>query len=187
MSGYIDLGLDGFQRDTQALEEKFRKMDKEVQDRIAKEVVAEAGQIFLEEQKRLLASAPNPKMRKFADSLKIWEHESKSGWRVEVGYPAEMFSVVRKKRKSKVKKGVSMSYEHEKYVEEKDNIEVYIYEFGRPGAKGLKKGGTDTIGRKIGKTEPYSVIRAAMFLKREEVVKEIERRFYEEIEKIWNE
>lgn len=187
MSGYIDLGLDGLQHDIQALDEKFRKLDAAVQDKIASEVIAEAGQIFLEEQKRLLAAAPNPKMHKFADSLKIWERKSKGGWRVEVGYPAEMFSVVRKKRKSKVKKGISMSYEHEKYVEEKDNIEVYIYEFGRPGAKGLKKGGTDTLGRKIGKTEPYSVIRASMFLKREDVMKEVEKRFYEEIERIWNE
>lgn len=160
MSGYIDLGLDGFQRDIQALEEKFRKMDKEVQDRIAKEVVAEAGQIFLEEQKRLLASAPNPKYHQFADWLKLWTYKSKSGWRVHVGYPTEVI---------------------------REHIGVLIVEFGRPGKKGKKKGGKDSLGRKIGKVEPYSHVVASMFLKREEVMEEVKRRFYEEIEKIWNE
>lgn len=160
MSGYIDLGLDGFQRDVQALEEKFRKMDKEVQDRIAKEVVAEAGQIFLEEQKRLLASAPNPKYHQFADWLKLWTYKDKSGWHVHVGYPTEVI---------------------------REHIGVLIVEFGRPGKKGKKKGGKDSLGRKIGKVEPYSHVVASMFLKREEVMEEVKRRFYEEIEKIWNE
>lgn len=160
MSGYIDLGLDGLQRDIQALDEKFRKMDKAVQDRIANEVIAEAGQIFLEEQKRLLAAAPNPKTRKFADWLKVWTYKNKSGWRVQVGYPTEVI---------------------------REHIEVLITEFGRPGTKGIKKGGKDSRGRKIGKIEPYSVIRASMFLKKEDVMKEVERRFYEEIERIWNE
>lgn len=160
MSGYIDLGLDGFQRDVQALEEKFRKMDKEVQERIAKEVVAEAGQIFLEEQKRLLASAPNPKYHQFADWLKLWTYKGKSGWHVHVGYPTEVI---------------------------REHIGVLIVEFGRPGKKGKKKGGKDSLGRKIGKVEPYSHVVASMFLKREEVMEEVKRRFYEEIEKIWNE
>lgn len=160
MSGYIDLGLDGLQHDIQALDEKFQKLDATVQDKIASEVIAEAGQIFLEEQKRLLAAAPNPKYHQFADWLKVWTYKSKSGWNVQVGYPTEVI---------------------------REHIEVLITEFGRPGTKGKKKGGKDSLGRKIGKVEPYSIIRASMFLKREDVTKEVKQRFYEEIEKIWNE
>lgn len=160
MGGYIDLGLDGLQRSIEELDKKFWELGKKARDKIAKEVIAEAGQIFLEEQKRLLAAAPNPKYAKFTAWLKVWTQETKSGWRVEVGYPTEVI---------------------------REHIEVLIVEFGRPGKRGRKKGGKDKRGRKIGKIDSYSHIIASTFLKREDVMKEVKQRFYEEIEKLWNE
>lgn len=165
MDSYIDLGLDELQRGIKELDKKFEQLDQKVKDELAKQVVAEAGELFLAEQKRLLAAAPNPKMRKFASSLKVWTRQTKSGWQVNVGYPAEMFSET---------------------GNGKENIEVFIYEFGRPGVKGKKKGGRDSLKRKIGKIEQYSVIRASLALKRKAVLKEVEQRFYEELGKEWD-
>lgn len=165
MNDYIDLGLDELQRSIKELDKKFEQLDQKVKDELAKQVVAEAGQLFLAEQKRLLATAPNPKMRKFANSLKVWTRQTKSGWQVNVGYPAEMFSET---------------------GNGKENLEVFIYEFGRPGVRGKKKGGRDSLGRKIGKIEQYSVIRASLALKKEAVMKEVEQRFYEELGKEWD-
>lgn len=165
MNDYIDLGLDELQRSIKELDKKFEQLDQKVKDELAKQVVAEAGQLFLAEQKRLLATAPNPKMRKFANSLKVWTRQTKSGWQVNVGYPAEMFSET---------------------GNGKENLEVFIYEFGRPGVRGKKKGGRDSLGRKIGKIEQYSVIRASLALKKEAVMKEVEQRFYEELRREWD-
>lgn len=165
MDSYIDLGLDELQQNIKELDKKFEQLGQKVKDELAKQVIIEAGELFLAEQKRLLAAAPNSKMRKFADLLKVYTRQTKSGWQVNVGYPAEMFS--------ETENG-------------KENIEVFIYEFGRPGAKGKKKGGRDSLGRKIGKVEQYSVIRASMLLKKEQVMKEVEQRFYEELGKEWD-
>lgn len=155
----MDFGFDDLKKNAEKLAEDFGKLDDQFGKRIVKEVLEEAGQIFLEEQKRLLSQAPNSnKIAKFADWLKVWIIETKTGWRVEVGYPT---AVIR------------------------NHIEVMITEFGRPGAKGLKKGGKDSKGRKIGKVEPYSHIRASMFLKKEAVMEEVRRRLEEELLRIW--
>lgn len=161
MNEGMDFGLDELKKNAEKLAEDFAKLDDRFRERIAKEVLEEAGQIFLEEQKRLLSQAPNSdKIAKFANWLKVWIIETKTGWRLEVGYPT---AVIR------------------------GHIEVMITEFGRPGARGLKKGGKDSKGRKIGKVEPYSHIRASMFLKREAVMAEVEQRIEEELLRVWNE
>lgn len=159
MNEGMDFGLDELKKNAEKLAEDFAKLDERFRERIAKEVLEEAGQIFLEEQKRLLSQAPNSdKIAKFANWLKVWIIETKTGWRVEVGYPTVVI---------------------------RNHIEVMITEFGRPGAKGLKKGGKDSKGRKIGKVEPYSHIRASMFLKREAVMEEVRRRLEAELLRIW--
>ena len=156
---YMDFGLDEFQRKAADLYEKFKELDQKQQDKLANDVITEAAQIFLAEQKRLLAASPNPAYHKFAEWLSVWTYKNKNGWRVQVGYTTEVIN---------------------------EHIEVLITEFGRPGARGLKKGGKDTLGRKIGKVESYSHIRASMFLKKEEVMAEVQRRWEEEILKAWN-
>lgn len=156
---YMDFGLDEFQQKAAELYKKFEALNRKTRNELAEKVITEAAQIFLAEQKRLLAASPNPEYCKFADWLSVWTYKNKNGWRVEVGYTTEVI---------------------------KDHIEVLITEFGRPGARGLKKGGKDTLGRKIGKVEPYSHIRASMFLKKEEVMAEVQRRWEEEILKAWN-
>lgn len=159
MSGeYIDFGFDEFQKDLNKLDEKLKRIDEKQKDEIAQQVLSDVSQVFLAEQKRLLRSAPNPAYHRFADWLQVWIYKNKSGWRLQVGYPTDVI---------------------------KEHIEVLIAEFGRPGAKGLKKGGKDSKGRKIGKIEAYSHIRASMFLKREEVMAEVQRRWEEEILEEW--
>lgn len=159
MTQGMDFGFDDLKKDAEKLMEEYQKLETKLKTRIAKEVLEEAGQIFLNEQKRLLSQAPNSnKIAKFADWLKVWIVETKTGWRLEVGYPT---TVIR------------------------NHIEVMITEFGRPGAKGLKKGGRDSKGRKIGKVEPYSHIRTSMLLKRETVMKEIRGRLEAELLSIW--
>ena len=156
---YMDFGLDEFQAKCAKLNEKFKELDEKQQEKLANEVLTDAAQLFLTEQKRLLAAAPNPKYAKFADWLEVWTYKGKNGWRVQVGYSTETI---------------------------KEHLEVLIVEFGRPGARGLKKGGKDTLGRKIGKIDAYSHIRASMFLKKEDVMAEVQRRWEEEILKEWN-
>lgn len=154
----MDFGFDELKKDAERLMEKYQALETELKNRIAKEVLEEAGQIFLNEQKRLLSNAPSGRdIGKFAAWLRVRLMKTKKGWLVTVGYPAEVI---------------------------REHIEVLIAEFGRPGAKGEKKGGKDSRGRRIGKVEPYSHIRAAMFLKKEEVMKEVQKRL-EELLKIW--
>ena len=98
------------------------------------------------------------KYPQFADKLSVTTEHTDKSWRVKAGYNTDAI---------------------------KNNIEVLIIEFGRPGAKGRKKGGKDSKGRKIGVVQPYPHIRAALVNKKERVLKLAEKMLIERIEKEW--
>lgn len=61
----------------------------------------------------------------------------------------------------------------------RQNLKYVYVEFGRRGGR------RDKLGRKIGEVQPYSHIRAAKFLKKEEVNETIAKTVNSEIERRW--
>lgn len=100
----------------------------------------------------------NGKYPQFADKLSIMQERRGKLWRVKAGYSTEVIN---------------------------SNIEVPITEFGRPGKKGRKNGGKDSLGRKIGVIQPYPHIRAALINKKDKCLQLAEDMFMERIEKEW--
>ncbi len=100
----------------------------------------------------------NSKYPQFSDKLSIMTEHTGKSWRVKAGYSTDVI---------------------------KNNIEVLITEFGRPGKKARKKGGIDSKGRKIGVVQPYPHIRTALVNKKERVLKLAEKMLIERIEKEW--
>ena len=100
----------------------------------------------------------NGKSPQFADKLSVMQEHSGKVWRVKAGYSSQVIA---------------------------DNIEVLITEFGRPGKRGRKNGGRDSLGRKIGVIQPYPHIRAAYITKKEKCLQLAEKLFMERIDKEW--
>ncbi len=100
----------------------------------------------------------NGKYPQFASKLSIMQERKGKLWRVKAGYSTEVIN---------------------------SNIEVLITEFGRPGKKGRKNGGRDTLGRKIGVIQPYPHIRTALITKKEKCLQLAEKLFMERIDKEW--
>lgn len=133
---------------------ELNNIDKSVTQEIMPEIMDNAGEILLNEEKRIISQ----KYPQYAELLSVNKSKQGKKWTVKAGYSTLVI---------------------------KAHMEVMITEFGRPGAKGKKKGCVDTLGRKIGVVQPYSHIRAANVVKKDELYKMAEDKFVEEIEKGW--
>lgn len=150
---FIELGVDEFEKKTALLTEDFAKIEKKLREEISKEVLEEAAQVFLNEQKAIISQ----KYPQYVKWLTVWTKKSKNGYRLYVGY-----------------------------TNVKDHLEVMITEFGRPGARGGKKGGKDSLKRKIGKVEPFPHIRASKILKQDEFNEKLAQLLEKRLAEEWN-
>ena len=122
------------------LDSKLAKIERDVSDEIMNTVLKEAAGMLQDEQKRILAAAPSPGIRSLAADLSIWKDNSKPAPR-KVSYRA--------------------GYSGDKINQ---SIKYFVIEYGRPGKKHKV---TDSKGRRIGRVQPYSHIRATWFLKQD--------------------
>ena len=159
VSDFIDFsGLD------EAIKKTFRKLEKldtETCEVRSNKILYEAGDILVAEQRRILSQ--REEYSGFQPLVRRWTKETRYGRHLYVGYPAHVV---------------------------KNNIKVMIIEFGRPGSYwrgGLKQDQRDKKGRRIGVVQPYPHIRAAWFIKKNEVNNFMKERILEEMKKIWEE
>ncbi len=155
----IEMGFESVDEGINSLIADLDKISNYAKEKICKEAVEGAVAIVFDEEKRILAA--NPKYSGFAKQLSCTIQKNRhSGYTAYCGYSTEVI---------------------------KNNIEVLIIEYGRPGhgKKALKKHGRDIKGRKIGVVQPYSHIRAAWFVKKDEVQKFLGDYTFEQIRKVW--
>ncbi len=155
---FIDMNHAELMRQLADFDSMLAKMDKSVSNEISETVIKEAAVQLHNEQKRLLSVAPTEGIRRLADDLSVWKDNSKPAPR-KVSYRAG-------------------------YSDDKINksIKYFVIEYGRPGKKHKEK---DKKGRKIGRIQPYSHIRAAWFINKDAINKFIARRLDEEIQRRW--
>ncbi len=147
--------LDLSRFDIDKLITKLNAIDRAIAKETLPEIMEECGEELLSEEKRILSG----KYPKLAPLLTAWtEKTGAKSYRVKAGYSTEVI---------------------------KNHIEGLIIEFGRPGKKGIKHGGKDTLGRKIGAVQPYSHIRAAYFLKKKRLLEIAEKKFRERLMQEW--
>lgn len=156
--------LEGMEEDIKKLYRKLNEIERVADGDVVRQIMFEAGEILSTEQKRILSTykskQKSPKLS--PDWITVTVTKGKGYWKVAAGYKTDII---------------------------KEHIEVVILEFGRPGAKGKKKGGIVSSGkykgRKIGVIQPFSHIRAAKFNKGEYIKQYIGRRLFEEIKRRW--
>lgn len=154
-----EMGFEGATEGINDLISKLNEISTTTLQSACKDAVTNAVPIVLNEEKRILSA--NPKYAKFAKMLSYDVYKNRFGnYVANCGYSTETI---------------------------KNNIEVLIIEFGRPGSskKAVQKGGIDKKKRKIGVIQPYSHIRAAWFSKKDEVKKFMGDYVYDEIRKVW--
>ena len=148
------------QRQLAEIEKKLTTIDRDLRNGIMDNVLKDAAGQLQSEQKRILSTAPSEGIRGLASDLTIWKDDSRPA-PGKVSYPA--------------------GYSSDKT---ENNKKYFIIEYGRPGKRHAS--GVDKLGRKIGRIQPFSHIRAAFFLKRDGINKYIAQRIDDEILKRWN-
>lgn len=141
---------------TREIADQLDSFSKDLKNELGEEVLKKAGEIYLAEEKRILAQKyPDSKL---LDMLGIWIRDTKYGKQVNVGYPE---------------------------IVVKTFPETLVIEFGRPASEtaGDRAAKKDSLGRTIGYVQPHSHIRAAIFLKKDAVRQEMARLLSEEIKK----
>ena len=154
-AGFIGF-TDSLAQQTKEIADQLDGFSKDLKNELGEEVLKKAGEIYLAEEKRILAQKyPNSKL---VDMLGIWTTNTKYGKQVQVGYPE---------------------------IVVKTFPEALVIEFGRPASEtaGNRAAKKDSLGRTIGYVQPHSHIRAAIFLKKDAVYKEMARLLSEEIKK----
>lgn len=139
----------------------LNELDSKVTNEITPDVVDEAGETLLQEERRILNAKPYKKNKSRVLPTLLTKEVIKNGkvYKAKAGYTTEAI---------------------------RSHPETVITEFGKPGKKGRKKGGKDSKGRKIGAVQSYSHIRAAVINKKDEIYENAKRRFEEAIEKEWS-
>lgn len=141
---------------TKEIADQLDGFSKDLKNELGEEVLKKAGEIYLAEEKRILAQKyPNSKL---LNMLGIWIKNTKYGKQVNVGYPDIVVRTF---------------------------PEALVIEFGRPASEtaGVWAAKKDSLGRTIGYVQPHSHIRAAIFLKKDAVRHEMARLLSEEIKK----
>lgn len=141
------------------LDRRLSKLGKDMSGSIMNDVLKEAAAQLSAEQKRILLTAPSAGIRSFASDLSVWKDDS---------HPAQGKVTYR------------AGYSADKI---RQSIKYLVIEYGRPGKRGKEK---DKKGRRIGRIQPFSHIRAAWFLKRNAINSFLVRRIDEEITGRWN-
>ena len=155
---FIDMNHAELMRQLADFDKKLAQMDEKVSNEISETVIKEAANKLHSEQKRILSGAHTEGIRRLADDLSVWKDNSRPAPR-KVSYRA--------------------GYSDDKI---RKSIKYFVIEYGRPGKKHRAK---DKKGRKIGYIQPYSHIRTAWFLKKDDINKFIAERLSEEILKHW--
>ena len=158
MADFIEMNHADMLRQIAELDKTLANLEKSVSGEIMDTVLHEAAEQLKDEQARILSGAPSDGIRSLAKDLSVWKDNRKPAPR-KVSYRAG-------------------------YSDDKINqsIKYFVIEYGRPGKKGKSK---DSKGRRIGRIQPYSHIRAAWFLKRDAINRFIAERINEEIQKRW--
>lgn len=157
---FIEMNHDELMKQIANLDRKLSEMDEKISGEISDRVIKEAAFQLHNEQKRLLSQAPTPGIRRLASDLSVWK-SSKGETSGKVSYRT--------------------GYSDDKISK---SIKYFVVEFGRPGKKNKQK---DKKGRRIGRVEPYSHIRAAKFTLGDSINKFIAERINSEIDKKWKE
>ena len=155
---FIDMNHAEIMRQLADFDRKLAQMDEKVSNEIAEKVIKEAANKLHSEQKRILSGAPTEGIRRLADDLSVWKDNSRPAPR-KVSYRAGCSD-------DKINK----------------SIKYFVIEYGRPGKKNKAK---DSKGRRIGRIQPYSHIRAAWFINKDAINKFIAGRLDEEIQRRW--
>lgn len=156
---FIEMDITDLQRQMDEIKIKLSKIERDLKSSIMDQVLNEAANKLANEQKRILSTAPTEGIQSLASDISVWKDNKKSTVDKAVykaGYPD-----------NKIRK----------------SIKYYIIEFGRPGKRGKI---IDKKGRRIGRVQPFSHIRAAWFLKKTEINKYIAKRIDQEITERWN-
>lgn len=158
MADFIEMNHADMLRQIAELDKTLAGLEKSVSGEIMDTVLHEAAEMLKDEQANILSSAPTDGIRSLAKDLSVWK---------DIRRPAP--------RKVSYRAG---------YSDDKINrsIKYFVIEYGRPGKKGKTK---DSKGRRIGRVQPYSHIRAAWFLKKDAINKYIAERINEEIMRRW--
>ena len=158
MADFIEMNHADMLRQIAELDKTLANLEKSVSGEIMDTVLHEDAEQLKDEQARILSGAPSDGIRSLAKDLSVWKDNRKPAPR-KVSYRAG-------------------------YSDDKINqsIKYFVIEYGRPGKKGKSK---DSKGRRIGRIQPYSHIRAAWFLKRDAINRFIAERINEEIQKRW--
>lgn len=158
MADFIEMNHADMLRQIAELDKTLAGLEKSVSGEIMDTVLHEAAEQLKDEQARILSGAPSDGIRSLAKDLSVWKDNRRPAPR-KVSYRAG-------------------------YSDDKINrsIKYFVIEYGRPGKKGKTK---DSKGRRIGRVQPYSHIRAAWFLKKDAINKYIAERINEEIMKRW--
>jgi len=158
MADFIEMDHAAMLRQIAELDKTLAGLEKSMSGEIMDTVLKEAAEQLKDEQARILSGAPSDGIRSLAKDLSVWKDNRKPAPR-KVSYRAG-------------------------YSDDKINqsIKYFVIEYGRPGRKGKSK---DSKGRRIGRIQPYSHIRAAWFLKRDAINRFIAERINEEIQKRW--
>ncbi len=158
MADFMEMNHAELMRQIAALDRQLADMSENVCNEIIDTVAKEAAEELQNEQKRLLAAAPSEGIRNLASDIAIWKDGSRKAPRkvsYRAGYPADKI---------------------------RQSIKYYVVEYGRPGKKNKSK---DSKGRRIGRVQPYSHIRAAWFAKKDYINRFTARRIEEEIRRRW--
>jgi hypothetical protein len=156
---FIEMDTAALQRQFAEISKKLSGIERDLRNDIMDTVLREAAEQLQAEQKRILSVAPSEGVRSLAADLSIWKDNRKPA-NAKVSYRA--------------------GYSDDKISK---SIKYFVIEYGRPGRRGKSK---DSLGRMIGRLQPYSHIRAAWFLKREAINKYIGERVNAEILERWN-
>lgn len=160
---FIDMDTAALQRQFAEINKKLSGIERDLRNDIMDTVLQEAAGQLQAEQKRILSTAPSDGIRGLASDLSVWKdnsHPAPAKVTYRAGYPD-----------SKIGTGPGKS------------IKYFVIEYGRPGKNGKAK---DSKGRRIGRVQPFSHIRAAWFLKRNAINKYIAKRIDDEISRRWN-
>lgn len=155
---FIEMNHAELMRQLADFDRKLAQMDEKVSNEISEKVIRDAANKLYNEQKRILSGAPTEGIRRLSDDLSVWKDNSRPAPR-KVSYRA--------------------GYSDDKI---RKSIKYFVIEYGRPGKKHKEK---DKKGRKIGRIQPYSHIRAAWFISKDAINKFIAERLSEEILKHW--
>ena len=129
-AGFIGF-TDSLAQQTKEIADQLDGFSKDLKNELGEEVLKKAGEIYLAEEKRILAQKyPNSKL---LDMLGIWTTNTKYGKQVQVGYPE---------------------------IVVKTFPEALVIEFGRPASEtaGNRAAKKDSLGRTIGYVQPHSHI-----------------------------